>query len=191
LRPAGDSAFVVGFGGEVKEWQSPTAEHQSLVTAIARLREPGWGTRFYDALYASCKTSAPPASAGPLHRALVVLSDGNDSDSLHTLTDVIVAALSYDFQIYALTIRKGKAEDTGANTLQRVADATGGRVYVAASSNQLDAAFAQIERDLRTQYFVSFPPQQRTPGYHSLRVEVRAPQNAQVHARTGYYATAR
>jgi VWFA-related protein len=191
LRPSSDTAFVVGFGGSIKEWQPPTAERQPLIAAIAHVKEPGWGTRFYDAVYASCQTPPPSASAGPLHRALIVLSDGNDSDSLHTITDVVVAALSNDFQIYALTIRKGRAEDNGANVLRRLANATGGRVYVAASSSDLDAAFTQIERDLRTQYFVSFPPQRRTAGYHSLRVEVLAPQNAQVHARTGYYATAR
>ena len=119
----------------------------------------------------------------PQYRMLVVLSDGNDSDSLHTIADVVVAALRNDFQIYALTIGKGQVEDRGANILKRLADATGGRMYVARSSGDLDAAFAQIERDLRTQYFVSFPPPQRTSGYHSLRVEIRAHQKVQVHER--------
>ena len=74
--------------------------------------------------------------------------------------------------------------------LQRLADETGGRFYVAQSSKDLEATFAQIEQDLRTQYYVSFPPQQVTPGFHGLQVEVRAPQKLQVHARQGYYASA-
>ena len=74
--------------------------------------------------------------------------------------------------------------------LQRLADETGGRFYVAQSSKDLEGAFAQIEQELRTQYYVSFPPQQETPGFHRLQVDVRAPQKLQVHARQGYYALA-
>jgi hypothetical protein len=54
----------------------------------------------------------------------------------------------------------------------------------------LRSAFAQIERDLRTQYYVSFRPQQSTPGFHSLRLEVRPSQKLEIHARQGYYAMA-
>ena len=50
--------------------------------------------------------------------------------------------------------------------------------------------FAEMEQDLRTQYYVFFPPQQVTPGFHRLQVEVRTPQKLQVHARQGYYAFA-
>ncbi len=65
----------------------------------------------------------------------------------------------------------------------------GGSIVVA-SSRDLGTAFAQIEQDLRTQYYVSFPPQQTTPGYHALRIEVRPAQKLDVHARQGYYAMA-
>ena len=191
LRPATDSAFVVAFGGEVKMWQAPTENRQELFDAIARLKEPGWGTRFYDALYSACDGQLASSSSGvPMRCAIVVLSDGDDTQSLHGLRDVIGAAERSEMQIYALTIRPGKAADRGDPVLQRLADASGGRVYVARSSQDLDAAFSQIEQDLRTQYYVSFPPQKRTPGFHSLRVEVRAPQKLQIHARQGYFALA-
>jgi Ca-activated chloride channel family protein len=191
LHPASDSAFVLAFGGDVKLWQAPTADRQQLVNAIQSLKEPGWGTRFFDALYTACDDQLAATADGKLvRRAVVVLSDGDDTQSLHTLKDVIAAAQRSEIQIYGLTIRSGKGGDRGDEVLQRLAETTGGRIYVAQSSRDLDAAFAQIERDLRTQYFVSFPPQQRTPGYHSLRVEVRSPQKVQIHARKGYYAMA-
>ncbi len=191
LRPQTDSAFVIGFGGDFKVWQTLTQDRQALTDAIARLQEPGWGTRFYDALYSACNVH-PAANADNklVHRALVVLSDGDDTDSLRALRDVIANVLRSEVQIYALTIRSGKAADRGDPVLQRLADASGGRVYVARSSKELDGAFAQIEQDLRTQYYVAFPPQQATPGFHSLRVEVQAPQPLEVHARQGYYALA-
>lgn len=189
MRPQADTAFVMAFGGDVKLWQGPTANRQDLLDAIGRLKQPGWGTRFFDALYSACSGQMLSVSGDPVfHRAIVVLSDGDDTDSLHGLRDVIASAQRSEIQIYALTIRAGKLPGSGDPVLQRLADATGGRLYVVQSANEFDSAFAQIERDLRTQYYVSFRPQQPTPGFHSLRLEVRPSQDLEVHARKGYYA---
>jgi len=189
MRPQSDTAFVVGFGGDIKVWQNATANRQELLEAIARLKQPGWGTRLFDALYSAC--SGPLFSVGTdkvAQQAIVVLSDGDDTDSIHSPRDVIAIAQRSEIQIYALTIRAGKVPGRGDRTLQRLADATGGRLYVAQSSNDLDSAFTQIERDLRTQYYLSFRPQLSTSGFHSLRLEVRPSQKLEVHARQGYYA---
>jgi VWFA-related protein len=125
-----------------------------------------------------------------VHRALVVLSDGDDTESLRTLADVIAVAQRSEIQIYALTLRSQRGADRGERVLQRLTDATGGRFYVAQSSKDLGGAFAQIEQDLRTQYYVSFLPQTSSPGFHSLHVDVQAPRKVEVHARQGYYALA-
>lgn len=189
MRPQSDTAFVMGFGGDIKVWQTSTGSHTDLIDAIARLKQPGWGTRFFDALYSACSDQLLPAAGDKLaHRAIVVLSDGDDTDSTHSLRDAIAIAQRGEIQIYALTIRSGKTPGRGDQILQRITDATGGRLYVAQSASELGAAFSQIERDLRTQYYVSFPPQQLTPGFHSLRLEVRPSQQLEVHARKGYYA---
>ena len=189
MRPQTDNAFVMAFAGEIKTWQTPTADLQKLFEAIDRLKEPGWGTRAFDALYTACSGNLSAASDGKsLHRAVIVLTDGDDTDSLHTLDDVIAAAQRSEIQIYPLTIHPKRAADRGDRVLQRLADATGGRLYVAPSARNLAAAFAQIEQDLRTQYYVSFAPQQDKPGFHSLRVQLRAPGKLEVRARQGYYA---
>ena len=61
--------------------------------------------------------------------------------------------------------------------------------FLARSAKDLQGVFAEIEQEMRTQYYVSFPPRQAAPGFHALQVEVvRAPQKLQVHARHGYYA---
>ena len=58
MRPQSDTAFVMGFGGDIKLWQDSTANRQELIDAIARLKQPGWGTRFFDALYSACRRPA-------------------------------------------------------------------------------------------------------------------------------------
>jgi Ca-activated chloride channel homolog len=191
MRPQTDTAFVMAFGGDVHVWQAATADREQLAQAVVRAKQPGWGTSFYDALYSACANQLANANDGGLvHRAIVVLSDGDDTQSLHNLADVVRIAERNEIQIYALTLHSRKMPARGDQNLQRLADATGGRLYVAESSNDFAGAFAQIEQDLRAQYFVSFPPQQSNPGFHSLQVEVRAPQKLQIHARQGYYAMA-
>jgi Ca-activated chloride channel family protein len=191
MRPQSDRAFVMGFGGDVQMWQSSTADRAQLMDALHRLHEPGWGTRFYDALYVACNEYlSHPDGNSLVHRAIVVLSDGDDTQSFRELKDVVAIALRGEVQIYALTLHGKKQAPRGDAVLQRLADETGGRFYVAQSSKDLESTFAQIEQDLRTQYYVSFPPQQGTPGFHALQVEVRTPQKLQVHARQGYYALA-
>jgi hypothetical protein len=58
---------------------------------------------------------------------------------------------------------------------------------VAASDKELLAIFTEMEQQMRRQYAVSFQPQQETPGFHALRVELNSPQNLRVRARQGYY----
>ncbi len=191
MRPQTDRAFVMGFGGDVQMWQTSTADHAQLIDALHRLHQPGWGTRFYDALYSACSEYlSHPDNSSLVHRAIVVLSDGDDTQSFRELKDVVAIALRGEIQIYALTLHGKNRVPRSDAVLQRLADETGGRFYVAQSSKDLEGAFAQIEQELRTQYYVSFPPQQETPGFHKLQVDVRAPQKLQVHARQGYYALA-
>jgi len=187
MRPQTDRAFVMAFGASVRVWQTSTVDRAGLIAAVGSLKEPGWGTKFYDALHQACEEQLSSGEeATPVHRALIVLSDGEDTQSFHDPRDVMAVALRDEIQIYALTLHNKQVTGRGDFVLQQLADSTGGRYYVAQSSKELPAVFTQIEQDLRTQYYVSFPPQGR-PGFHSLQVQVRAGQRLQVHARQGYY----
>jgi Ca-activated chloride channel homolog len=188
LRPETDRAFVMSFAGNVQLWQGATSDRDGLIQGVNRVHQPGWGTVLFDGLYSACRDQLSKSDDGALvHRAIVVLTDGDDTNSLHTLADVIAAAQRSEIQIYALTVHKKGLRPQGDIILQRLADETGGGLFVAQSAKELQATFAEIEQQMRTQYYVSFPPQS-TPGFHALQVEVRTPQNAQVHARGGYYA---
>ena len=86
MRPQSDRAFVMGFGADIHVWQTSTADRAQLVDAVDRLRQPGWGTRFYDALYAACieylVTSGGEQLGSSRHRGL---SDGDDTKSFRDL----------------------------------------------------------------------------------------------------------
>ena len=44
-----------------------------------------------------------------------------------------------------------------------------------------------MEQQMRTQYAVSFQPEQETPGFHALRLELTGSQKVHVRSRQGYY----
>jgi len=190
LRPQSDRAFLMAFGADVQIWQGATNDRAGLIQAVNGVHQPGWGTVLFDALYSACVGHLPNGDDALVHRAIVVLSDGDDTHSLRTLADVIAAAQRSEIQIYALTVHKKGLLPPGDSILQRLADETGGGLFVAQSAKELQGAFAKIEQEMRTQYYVSFPPQQSRPGFHALRVEIRSGQRVQVHARQGYYAMA-
>jgi len=189
LRPQTDRAFVLAFGADVQVWQGSTSDRAALTDAVKRAHEPGWGTSLFDALYFACAGPQPRDEAGTVvHRAIVVLTDGEDTESRHDLHDVVAIAQRTETQIYTLTVHGRRPITYGDAVLQRLADETGGRFLIAPSAQNLEGAFTEIEQEMRSQYRISFPPQQPTPGFHSLEVQVRAPERLQIHARQGYYA---
>ena len=189
LRPQSDRAFIMAFGSQAKIWQQTPNSTAQLATSVERLTEPAWGTNLYDALYDACSERLWQHHESDLvHRAIVLISDGEDTQSYRSLADVIAIAQRSETQIYALTLRPKKKTGAGDGIMRRLAEATGGRFFLASSSQEMQGAFADIEQEMRSQYFVTFQPQQSKPGFHQLRVELRAPQRFQVHARQGYFA---
>jgi VWFA-related protein len=186
LRPDLDRAFVMSFGDGNQVLQDNTNQLADLAGAVQRARQPGNGTEFFDAMYAACAEQWREPEAN-VHRVVLVISDGEDTGSMHGLGDVVEAAQRREIQVYALNVHLKKGRYPGDRILQRVADETGGRFFVADSPRQADAIFRQLEQELRTQYYVSFRPAQEKPGYHLLQLELDTPQKLLVHARRGYY----
>jgi Ca-activated chloride channel family protein len=80
----------------------------------------------------------------------------------------------------------------GENALTTFALRTGGRVFSPTLGAEMDNAFDQILRDLRTQYLLGFYPHDVPPTsdpFHTLQVAARGPE-LRVLARSGYYGEA-
>jgi hypothetical protein len=70
--------------------------------------------------------------------------------------------------------------------LTRLATNTGGRYFPALGEQGLTAALETIERDLRSQYVVTFQSEQEGAGFRRLEVEVSRP-GARASTMAGYY----
>jgi len=191
LRPESDRAFLMAFGSEVKLWQASTGDRVALTRALEHIQQLGYVTNLYDGLFYACFNQFPISDDGDvMQRILVLFSDGEDTGSLHGMADVISLAQRNEIQIYALSLHSRRISPLGDEVLQRLSEQTGGRFYVANSEKDFPAVFAAMEQQMRTQYAVSFQPVEQTPGFHSLRLEMAAPQKLKIHARQGYYFAA-
>ncbi|HVP56299.1 MAG TPA: VWA domain-containing protein [Candidatus Eisenbacteria bacterium] len=188
FRPQTDRAFLMAFSREVKLWQTSTGDRDALRQALDRVRQAGYVTNLYDSVYDACLHQFPQFGDKELvQRVIVLFSDGEDTGSLHGLSDAIAQAQRHEIQIYVLSVHPRQKYSPGDAILLRMAEETGGQLYVAASEKDFASIFAAMERQMRTQYSVSFPPERTTPGFHELRVETTANPNLHVHSRQGYY----
>jgi len=154
------------------------------------------GTLLYDAVYLS---SNEKLSRETGRKAIIILSDGEDQGSKVKLPVAIEAAQKANVIVYVILIAdRGFYGGFGYNgdfAMKRIAEETGGRLIdVGNNGKKLEAAFQQIEDELRTQYVASYTPiNSKTDGsYHKVTVECKAdPGNElKVQVRKGYYALA-
>jgi Ca-activated chloride channel family protein len=189
LRPPSDGAFLMAFSRDVKLWQASTGDTVVLRDAVESIRQPGFATtNLYDGLFSACLDQFPMITGREAgQRVILLFSDGNDTGSLHSMADAIALAERREVQIFALSVHQKRKSALGDNVLQRLADETGGRLYVANSDKELSSIFSDMEQQMRTEYTVSFQPQQGTPGFHALRLELAGPAKLRIRSRQGYY----
>ena len=188
LRPEIDSIFLLDFTQQLNFRRGKVGDPQLFAAAVNGLA-PGGQTALYDALHAAAHYDLMTAEeAQPVRRVIILLSDGEDNDSSHSLGDAIVAAQESDVSIYAVTVHASNRFSQGDGVLAALAEATGGRAFVLPNLKHLDAVFSRIQDELRSEYLVSFHPKGHDPcGYHSVLVRTQDPK-LHVRARQGYFA---
>src|SRR6185369_9455690 len=159
VRPRYDKAFVVGFDVTPEVTQDFTDNTEALSRGVRALR-PGGGTAMYDALYFACRDKLlKEARNGPVRRAIILLSDGEDNMSHVTREEAIEMALRAEVIVYNISTNiTGGARRSGDKVLERIAEATGGRAFFPFQLNDVANAFVEIQDELRSQYALSYNP---------------------------------
>src|SRR6185369_17085076 len=159
VRPRYDKAFVVGFDVTPEVTQDFTDNTEALSRGVRALR-PGGGTAMYDALYFACRDKLlKEARNGPVRRAIILLSDGEDNMSHVTREESIEMALRAEVIVYTISTNiTGGARRSGDKVLERIAEATGGRAFFPFQLNDVANAFVEIQDELRSQYALSYNP---------------------------------
>jgi VWFA-related protein len=195
----GDLAMVMSFDTDVDLLADFTDDRGMLNRAInrAQINAPSsgmivqgplptsgtGGTNFYDAVYLAAHDKLSEEAG---RKAIVVLTDAEDTGSRLNLQDAIEAAQRTDTVVHILLV----AADGGDQAVaRRLTDETGGRMIVVRSEKNLEAAFDQISEELRSQYTIGYTPinKKRDGTYRKIKVEMKDKEYS-VLTRKGYYA---
>jgi Ca-activated chloride channel family protein len=192
IRPRYDKAFTVGFDATPEVTQDFTDNTEQLSKGVRALR-PGGGTAMYDALYFACRDKlAKEQQSGPVRRAIVLLSDGDDNQSHVSREEAIEMAQRADVIVYTISTNVAGSRNAGDKILGRMADATGGRAFYPFQITDVANAFSEIQDELRSQYALSYKPAEfRADGrYRAIEILVQNHKGLKVRTRHGYFAPA-
>lgn len=218
LRPNKDEAAVVSFTGEVTLEQGLTGNIARLRRAIDQVEfvppsgyigggvvvggtPPISGTQqtlagstaIWDAIWATSNELLSD-SAEHTRRAIILLTDGEDTISQTNMQEAINRAVKADALVYAIGI--GDRYEFGINegALKKITESTGGRAYFPRNESELREAFAQIQKDLREQYLVAYSSSNKTRdgSFRRVAIELVSPesrrQDLKLNYRPGYFA---
>jgi VWFA-related protein len=122
------SGYLISYGNEASLAVNTTWDSEPIVEKLRKLK-PGGGAAFYDAIYMAC-TSRKLIEGEPIEprRVLVVIGDGHDNASKHTLSEALEVAQRNLVTIYGVsTVAFGFTNEEEDNLL-KLAEETGGRV---------------------------------------------------------------
>lgn len=141
------------------------------------------GTNFYDAVYLAAHDKLSEEAG---RKAIIVLSDCEDTGSKLSLPDSIEAAQRTDSVVHVLVIA---ADGGDQNVAGKLTQETGGRMIVVRNGKNLEQAFDQISEELRNQYTISYIPSNKTHdgGYRKIKLEMKNKEYSAL-TRQGYYA---
>jgi Ca-activated chloride channel family protein len=217
IRPDKDQAAIISFTGKPTIEQALTNDLESLRSGIERVTiklppDEGVGGRIatpqdiadpnyddtigYTSIWDSLSFTAREVlthTPDRTRRAIILLSDGDDTFSRIKREEAIDEAIKANVFIYSIGI--GSADNgVEEDTLRKVSEKTGGKAFFPEDERELKAAFAQIEAELRSQYALAYTPSNRTRdgSYRRIRLEIvnaqLKKQKLRLLYRQGYYA---
>ncbi len=218
VRANKDEAAIVSFTGEVTLEQGLTGNIGRLRRAIDQVEfvppsgyigggvvvggtPPISGTQqalagstaIWDAIWATSNELLSDA-AEHTRRAIILLTDGDDTISQVHMQDAINRALKADALIYAIGIGDRYQFGINEGALRKITESTGGRAYFPRNERELRDSFAQIQNDLREQYLVAYSSTNKSRDglYRHVAIEIVNPEtrkeNLRLNYRPGYFA---
>jgi Ca-activated chloride channel family protein len=183
-----DRVAVLKFSAYVDLLADFTRSIPRISRALRAVR-PESGTSMYDAILLASEELAGREG----RRVMIVITDGGDTTSSISFERALRATHGIDGVIYGMIVMPIKSDagrnTGGENALKALASNTGGATFVQLGGDNLDEAFEQILRNLRTQYLLGYyPPEfpETNETFRSIEVKVDRP-DVTVLARKGYF----
>jgi len=187
-----DEMFVVNFNEKVSLGLARTSRftHGAVELEHAIVATPTGGeTALYDAI---AKGLEELQAGSRDKKVLIVVSDGGDNVSAHSLGEVMKLAERSNAIIYTVGIFDERDPDRNPGVLKRLAQATGGEAFFPGQLGEVVDICGRIARDIRHQYTIGYVPGNpaRDGVYRAIRVLAQANGHGRLSVRTraGYIA---
>jgi Ca-activated chloride channel homolog len=217
VRPSKDEVAIISFTGISTLEQGLTGNVQRLRRALDRVEfvKPsgyiGGGvvvgtppisgdnqalagtTAIWDAVWVTADEVLAQAPERT-RRAIILLTDGEDTSSTKKMSEAIDRAVKSDVIIYGIGIGDRYEFNIDEGAIKKVSERTGGRAFFPRDESSLREAFEQIQLELRSQYSVAYSPtnKKRDGSFRKVQIEVVNPelrkQNLKLTYRDGYFA---
>jgi VWFA-related protein len=194
MRP-GDEAAVFTFDTRLDLVRNFTGDVAELEASLEQVQPPFGQTSLYDAVAETARAVAGTRTAGltPQRKAVVVLTDGVDTRSRMTPSEVSTIAGTIDVPVYVLAVMasvdapdgdsEGQPEQVSSR-LTQLSRGTGGELFTATAPAHASVAARQIVAELRHQYVLAFAASGRA-GWRPVEIRARDRDHV-VRARSGY-----
>lgn len=197
VNPAQDEVGLFSFDAELRKEVDFTTDLGKVRTAVNSLTAVGQ-TSLYDAIN---KTAAALGDRPSPRRAVIVITDGIDTSSKLTPSQVSGMASAIDVPVYVIAVLS-PLDHPGQDTAVVGADATpvathlsnlsywtGGTLFMVSAPTHASQAARDLITELRHQYLIAFEAA-REPGWYELDVRTRR-RELTVRARSGYFSQSR
>jgi VWFA-related protein len=181
IRPRRDRVLFATFDDQVTLRQDFTDRLELLDRAVFGVKKTGEKTALYDAIWQFCDEKMRSAQG---RRALVIITDGDDTYSRADINDAIDIAQRTETTLFTISTKAGLSgtvpgveggtiKDHGDKGLERLCDETGGTAFFTGDMLALEKSFQKIANELRTQYLITYRPTNDRYDGNYRKVEVK------------------
>ncbi|MGI8788271.1 MAG: VWA domain-containing protein [Pyrinomonadaceae bacterium] len=176
-----DKAAFMTFDNEITLRQDFTDKLDLLDKSVDKISKVGSQTALYDAIW---QFSDEKLRNAPGRRVIVLITDGDDTFSRADLKDAIDIAQRTETTIFGISTKAGflgtvpgvdagTVKDKGDKYLTQLCEETGGEAFFTGSMLDLEKAFTKVAEELRSQYIITYRPQNQNYDGKERKVEVR------------------
>src|SRR5436190_3211218 len=201
IRPRRDRVLFATFDDQITLRQDFTDRLELLDRAVFAVKKTGEKTALYDAIWQFCDEKMRSAQG---RRALVIITDGDDTYSRADINDAIDIAQRTETTLFAIStksgltgtvpgVEAGTVKDHGDKGLERLCDETGGMAFFTGDMLALERSFTKVANELRSQYLITYKPsnEQYDGSYRKVDVKLtNANDKYKLRTKRGYKAIA-
>jgi VWFA-related protein len=176
-----DKSFALAFASRPALLMPPVDDAEAVALALEGLRAFG-ATAFHDAILSSLYYFRGQKG----QRALVVLTDGDDTASHTQWEDVLEYSRRSGVAVFPIGLKVSDLKLAVRKKLADLAEATGGAVYYIDRADELEGVYERIEEELRNRYYLAYYSTVPLDTTGLRRIEVRAKRGLKVRSSRGF-----